>query len=111
MEVRAVLKHTRAVPRKARLVGNLIRGKSVNEAINLLTFIRKRVAKKIQKLLKSAIANAEENHKVLDVDDLYVKNCQVDKGAVWRRQMPRARGMATAIKKRTSHITIILDEK
>ena len=111
MEVRAVLKHTRATPRKARLVGNLIRGKNVNEALNVLTFLRKRVAQKIQKLLKSAVANAEENHKVLDVDDLYVKNIWVDKGAVWRRQIPRARGVATAIKKRTSHITIILDEK
>ena len=111
MEVRAVLKHTRAAPRKARLVGNLIRGKNVNEAINALTFLRKRVAIKIQRLLKSALANAEENHKVLDVDDLYVKNVRVDKGVVWRRQIPRARGMATAIKKRTSHITIILDEK
>ncbi len=111
MEVRAILRHTRAAPRKARLVGNLIRGKNVNEAINVLTFLRKRVARKIQKLLKSAIANAEENHKVLDVDDLYIKNIQVDKGVVWRRQMPRARGMTTAIKKRTSHITIILDEK
>lgn len=111
MEVRAVLKHTRGSPRKARLVGNLILGKNVNEAINILTFARKRLAGKFQKLLKSAIANAEENHKVLDVDDLYVKNIQVDKGVVWRRQMPRARGMATAIRKRTSHITIILDEK
>ena len=111
MEVKALLKHTRTTPQKARLVADLIRGKNVNEAINVLTFLRKQVAKKIQKLLKSAIANAEENHKVLDVEDLYVKNIRVDKGVVWRRQMPRARGMATAIKKRTSHITIILDEK
>ena len=111
MEVRAVLRHTRAAPQKARLVGNLIRGKNVNDALNILAFTRKRVGKKIQALLKSAIANAEENHKVLDVDDLYVKNIQVDKGVVWRRQMARARGTATAIKKRTSHITIILDEK
>ena len=111
MEVKAVLRHTRAAPRKARLIGSLIRGRNVNDAINILTFLRKRIAKKIQKLLKSAISNAEENHKVLDVDDLYVKNVRVDKGVVWRRQIARARGMATAIKKRTSHITIVLDEK
>lgn len=89
----------------------MIRGKNVNEAMNILAFTRKRVAKSIQKLLKSAIANAEENHKVLDVEDLFVKNIKVDKGVVWRRQLPRARGMATPILKRTSHITIVLDEK
>ena len=111
MEVRAILRDTRTTPRKARLVADLIRGKNVNEAMNILAFTRKRVAKSIQKLLKSAIANAEENHKVLDVEDLFVKNIKVDKGVVWRRQLPRARGMATPILKRTSHITIVLDEK
>ena len=111
MEVRAILRDTRTTPRKARLVADLIRGKNVNEAMNILAFTRKRVAKSIQKLLKSAIANAEENHKVLDVEDLFVKNIKVDKGFVGRRQLPRARGMATPILKRTSHITIVLDEK
>ncbi|NIQ03754.1 MAG: 50S ribosomal protein L22, partial [Nitrospinaceae bacterium] len=94
-----------------RLVADLIRGKNVNEAMNLLTFTRKRAARKIQKLLKSAIANAEENHKILDVDDLVVKTIFVDEGVTWKRTMPRARGMATLIRKRTSHITLILDEK
>jgi len=111
MEVRASLKHTRTTPQKARLVANLIRGKNVNEAINILAFTRKRVAEKFQKLLKSAIANAEENHKVLDVDDLVIKNVQVDEGATWKRNMPRARGSATTIQKKTSHITLILEEK
>ena len=111
MEVRASLRHTRTAPRKARLVAALIRGKSVNDAINILTFTRKRVAEKFQKLLKSAIANAEENHKVLDVDDLVVKNVHVDQAATWKRNMPRARGMATTIQKKTSHITLILEEK
>ncbi len=68
MEVRAILRHTRTTPQKARLVANMIRGKNVNDAMNILTFLQKRVAKEFQKLLKSAIANAEENHKVLDVD-------------------------------------------
>lgn len=111
MEVKASLKHTRTTPQKARLVAALIRGKKVNDAINILAFTRKRVAEKFQKLLKSAIANAEENHKVLDVDDLVVKSVYVDAGATWKRNMPRARGMATTIQKKTSHITLILEEK
>ena len=111
MEVKAVLRHTRTTPQKARLVADMIRGKNVNDAMNVLTFTRKRVAEKFQKLLKSAIANAEENHKILDVDDLYIKTLKVDEGATWKRSLPRARGVATAIRKRTSHITLILDEK
>jgi large subunit ribosomal protein L22 len=111
MEVKASLKHTRTTARKARLVAALIRGKNVNDAMNILAFTRKRVAEKLQKLLKSAIANAEENHKVLDVDDLFVKSILVDEGATWKRNMPRARGTATMIRKRTSHITLILEEK
>ncbi|MZG29379.1 MAG: 50S ribosomal protein L22 [Nitrospinae bacterium] len=111
MEVKAQLRHTRTAPRKARLVADLIRGKNVNDAINILAFTRKRAADKIQKLLKSAIANAEENHKILDVDDLVIKNVQVDEGVTWKRNMPRARGMATMIQKKTSHITLILEEK
>jgi len=110
MEVRAILRHTRTTPQKARLVANLIRGKNVNDAMNIMTFLQKRVAKEFQKLLKSAIANAEENHKVLDVDDMVVKRVNVDEGVTWKRNMPRARGMATVIRKRTSHITLILDE-
>lgn len=111
MDVKATLKYTRTTPQKARLVADMIRGKNVNDAMNVLTFTRKKAARLIQKLLKSAIANAEENHKVLDVDDLYVKRIMVDKGVTWKRQMPRARGMATPILKRTSIITIVLDEK
>ncbi len=111
MSVKAILKHTRTTPRKARLVADLIRGKNVNEAMNILTFTRKKVARTIQKLLKSAIANAEENQKVADVDDLIVKSIRVDKGVMWKRSMPRARGMATPILKRTSHIMIVLDGK
>ena len=111
MEVKAILRHTRTTPQKARLVANMIRGKNVNDAMNTLVFLRKRVALQFQKLLKSAIANAEENHKVVDVDDLVVKRITVDECVTWKRNMPRARGMATVIRKRTSHITMILDEK
>ena len=111
MEVKALLKHTRTAPRKARLIAGLIRGRNVNDAINILAFTRKRAAGTFQKLLKSAIANAEENNKVLDVDDLVVKNVRVDEGVTWKRQMPRARGTSTMIQKKTSHITLILEEK
>ena len=111
MEVKALLRHTRTAPRKARLIADLIRGKGVSDAINILAFTRKRAAGTFQKLLKSAIANAEENHKVLDVDDLVVKNVRVDEGVTWKRQMPRARGTSTMIQKKTSHITLILEEK
>ncbi len=111
MDVKARLRHTRIGPRKARLVADMIRGKNVNDAMNVLTFTRKKAARTIQQLLKSALANAEENHKVVAIDDLIVKNITVDEGVAWKRQMPRARGMANVIKKRTSHITIVLNEK
>ena len=111
MDVTAKLKHTRTTPQKARLVADMIRGKNVNEAMNLLSFTRKKAAGVFQKLLKSAIANAEENHKVVDVDDLYIKTVFVDPGAIMKRQLTRARGMANLLMKRTSHITLILNEK
>ncbi|MBT5764536.1 MAG: 50S ribosomal protein L22 [Nitrospina sp.] len=111
MEVKALLRHTRTAPRKARLIADLIRGKGVSDAINILAFTRKRAAGTFQKLLKSAIANAEENHKVLDVDDLVVKNVRVDEGVTWKRNLPRARGTSNMIQKKTSHITLILEEK
>jgi large subunit ribosomal protein L22 len=111
MDIKAKLRHVRVPPRKASLVADLIRGKNVNEAVSILSFTRKKSAGLFQGLLKSAIANAEENHKVVDIDDLYIKTVLVDCGTVWKRQMPRARGMATPIRKRTSHLTIVLNEK
>ncbi|MFQ5483266.1 MAG: 50S ribosomal protein L22 [Nitrospinaceae bacterium] len=111
MDIKAQLRHARISPQKARLVADLIRGRDVNEALNLLAFTRKKAAGMMQKLLKSAVANAEENHKVLDVDDLRVKTVTVDGGAMLKRWMPRARGSASPIRKRTSHITIVLNER
>lgn len=111
MDINAKLRHARLAPRKARLVADLIRGKNVNDAVSILSFTRKKAAGMFQGLLKSAIANAEENHKVVDVDDLFIKKVWVDPGTTWKRQMPRARGMATVIRKRTSHINIVLNEK
>ena len=91
------------------LVADLIRGKKSEEALNLLTFTPKAAAKIIIKLLKSAIANATQ--KKIDVDRLYVKVITVDQGPTMKRFMPRALGRATTIRKRTSHITIVLDER
>jgi len=109
MEARAKLRFTRIAPNKARLVAALIRGKGSEEALNILTFTPKAAARIIVKLLKSAIANATQ--KKIDVDRLYVKTIYVDQGPTMKRFMPRAMGRATPIRKRTSHITIILDER
>jgi len=109
MEVKAKLRFTRIAPRKAMLVADLIRGKKSEEALNLLTFTPKTAARIIIKLLKSAIANATQ--KKIDVDRLYVKAITVDQGPTMKRFMPRALGRATTIRKRTSHITIVLDER
>lgn len=110
MEVRAKLRHVRLAPQKARLVADLIRGKKSEEALNILSFTKKAAARVIIKLLKSAVANATQKKNV-DVDRLYVKKISVDQGATWKRFTPRAMGRATPIRKRTSHITIVLDEK
>jgi large subunit ribosomal protein L22 len=110
MEVRAKLRFVRVSPRKARLVADLIRGKGSEEAMNILTFTKKAAAKILIKLLKSAIANATQK-KTIDIDRLYVKKIAVDQGPTMKRFQPRAMGRATMIRKRSSHITIILDEE
>jgi large subunit ribosomal protein L22 len=108
MEVKARLRFVRVAPRKARLVADLIQGKGSGEALNILTFTKKAAAKIVIKLLKSAIANATQ--KKMDVDRLYVKQITVDQGPTMKRFQPRALGRATMIRKRTSHIHIVLDE-
>jgi len=108
MEVKAKLRFARVAPQKVRLVADLIRGKKSEEALNILTFTKKAAAKTVIKLLKSALANA--NQKKVDVDHLYVKKITVDQGPTMKRFMPRALGRATTIRKRTSHIDIVLDE-
>jgi large subunit ribosomal protein L22 len=110
MESKAVLKHIRVSPRKARLVIDLIRGKGVETALGTLEFNTKAISAPIATLLKSAIANAENNQN-LDVDKLYIKTAFVDGGPTMKRMRPRAMGRGNAIRKRTSHITIVLDEK
>jgi large subunit ribosomal protein L22 len=110
METRASVHHVRIAAQKMRLVVDLIRGKGVEEAIGILEFNARRGAKVIAKTLKSAIANAEATQNV-DVDTLYVKTAYVDEGATQKRSLARAHGRATKIFKRSSHVTIIVDER
>lgn len=110
MEARAVARHIRISPRKARQVIDLIRGKHVEEALAILKFTPKGASPIIEKVVRSAMANAENNYD-MDVDSLYVAECYVDQGPTLKRIRPRARGMANRIRKRTSHITVILREK
>ena len=110
MEVTARARYVRVSPRKARLVTDLVRGKKVGEALNVLAFTPKAFAKTLTKLINSAVANAQQN-KQLDVDTLLVKRISVDGGPTLKRFMPRAQGRATMIRKRTSHITVVLDEQ
>ena len=109
MEVRAVAKYVRISPRKVRLVMDQLRGKKVEEAMNQLSFAPQKGAFLLRKLISSAIANAENNLN-LNVDTLYIKRMYADDGPTLKRFRPRAMGRATRIRKRTSHLTVILDE-
>lgn len=110
MEVKASLKHARVGAQKARLVVDLVRGKDVNEAVKVLTFLNKKTAGMVKKLIESAVANAEYK-KVMDVDNLIVKAIWVDQGPVLKRFRPRAQGRAFGVRKKTSHINVVLEEK
>jgi large subunit ribosomal protein L22 len=105
METQAVLKFVRLSPRKARFVADLVRGKKVDEAVNILKFSTNRSARIIKKVLDSAIANAENNQGA-DVDELKVTKITVDEGPRMKRIRPRAKGRADRIVKRTSHIIV-----
>ncbi|RYM04824.1 50S ribosomal protein L22 [Sporolactobacillus sp. THM7-7] len=110
MQAKAVARQIRIAPRKARLVIDLIRGKDVGYAMAVLKNTPKAASPIIEKVLKSAIANAEHNYD-MDTEDLYVEQAYVDEGATLKRFRPRAQGRASKINKRTSHITIIVSEK
>ena len=110
MEVKATSKTLRIPPRKARLVLDLIRGKDVNEAAAILKFTPNVAAESISKVLKSAVSNAVNNNE-MDEEKLYVKACYANEGITLKRFMPRAKGSASAIHKRTSHITVVVDER
>jgi len=110
MEASAKLSFARLSPRKTRLVVDMIRGKKIQDALNILRFSPQPSAKLISKLLSSAVANAEQKG-ASDVDRLFVKSIFVDGGAVLKRFVPRAMGRASKIRKPTSHISVVLAEK
>lgn len=110
MEVKASLNFARIGCQKARLVADVVRGQDVNQAIKSLTFMKQKGAVLIKKLIESAVANAEDK-KVIDVDNLYVKTITVDMGPSIKRFRPRAQGRAFMVKKKISHINVILEEK
>jgi large subunit ribosomal protein L22 len=110
MEAKAIAKYIRMSPQKVRLVADLVRGKKVQEARNILLYTRKYAAGIIFKVLKSAVVNAAQNPNI-DENILYVKEVFVDQGPTLKRWRARAQGRAAGIRKRTSHITVVLDEK
>lgn len=109
-ESRAVVKYVRITPSKAQQVINLVRGRNVDEAINILAFSPKAAAKIINKVVNSASANAEKNHGMRR-DILYISEAFANQGPTLKRFRPRAQGRASKIRKRTSHITIIVRER
>lgn len=110
MEAKAVARFVRIAPKKVRQVANEIKGKDVNEALQILQFTPRAAAEVLRKVLHSAVANAENNHD-LDRNNLVVAKALVDQGPALKRFRARAQGRAAAIRKRTSHITIIVEEK
>ena len=110
MQAKASLRMLRSTPRKTRLVADLIRGKDVAEAESILQFTNKRAAKPLLKLLQSARANAVNNHDMFE-DSLYVAGIQVGDGPTYKRLLPRARGRADIMQKRTCNIEIVLEER
>jgi len=109
-QTRAIAKYIRIAPRKVRLVVDLIRGKRIGEALAILKLTPRGASPVVEKVLRSAIANAENNHN-MDADQLFVKEIFVDAGPTLKRFHPRAQGRAYSIMKRTSHITVVVAEK
>ena len=109
MEVKAQAKFVRRSPRKVRLVMDAVRGKPVDEAMAILRFLPQGAAREVLAVVKSAAANAENNYQMAP-EDLWIKAIYADEGPTFKRYRARARGMASPILKRTSHITVIVDE-
>ena len=111
MEATAKARFVRIAPRKARVVADLVRGKDVGEALDLLSFTRRAAAPHIKKLIESAVANAKQASSAIDVDSLFIKSLSVDMGPTthMRRWRPRVMGRATRIVKGMSHISVVLD--
>ncbi len=110
MDVRAISKSIRVTPRKARLVVDLIRGKNVNEAFAILKFTHKSACEEVEKVLKSAVANAVNNNS-LDINKLYVKEIYVNDSVRMKRMLPRAKGSGDIIIKRLSSVTCVVSER
>jgi len=109
MEASAVAKYIRISPRKVRLIMDELRGRKVEEALNMLTFTPQKGGRILKKLISSAVANAQQNSGV-DVDKLFIYRIFADEGPTLKRFSPRAQGRATRILKRTSHLTVILND-
>ncbi len=109
METKAIAKYIRISPKKVRLVLDAVRGTELNKAISVLRLMNKKGAKPVIKLINSAVANAEHNFE-LDKNNLYIKEIKADEAPTLRRWMPRAHGRATIIRKRSSHLTLVLSE-
>jgi len=110
MEAKALARHIRIAPRKVRIVMDLIRGKNVGEAFAILKHVPKVGSEVLEKVLKSAVANAEHNYD-MNSDNLYIAEAYVDQGPTLKRIHPRSRGQAFKILKRTSHVSIIVKER
>jgi large subunit ribosomal protein L22 len=111
MKAKAVLKYSRISPHKVRLVADLVRYKSVEQALSTLKFVTKRGGSILNKVVRSAVANAEQNPEVQDIDNLYISRIYVNEGPTLKRFRAVPMGRAVRIRKRTSHITVELDER
>lgn len=109
METKAIARFVRISSQKARLVMNQVRGKNVGEARKILMFAPQKAAQLVKRVIDSAVANAEHNNNA-DIDNLYIKRIYSDEGPTLKRWRPRAQGRAGRIRKRTSHLTVILEE-
>ena len=108
-QAKAIAKTVRIAPRKVRLILDLVRGKEVGEAISILKLTNKRSSPIVEKLVKSAVANAEHNYD-MDIENLYISEVYADEGPTLKRFRPRAQGRASKINKRTTHITVVVKE-
>lgn len=111
MEARAELKHVRISPRKVKVVFDLIRGKNLGDALAIVRTVPKAACPIIEKMLKSAAANSQDENKNMDATKLFVAECYACPGPTLKRIMPRAKGSADRILKRTSHLTVVLRER
>jgi large subunit ribosomal protein L22 len=111
MKVKAVAKYLPTSSRKAKLVVDLVRGKDLEDALNILKFTPRAASGLVEKLLRSALANAKQNSEIQDIDKLYISEIYATQGPTLKRFQPRARGRAFRIKKRSSHVSVVLEEK